>query len=53
MIVKKANKCYIEDNKGVKFIDTTMGSGAQIIGHNNKLIKKIGKQIKKGTIILF
>ena len=35
---------------GVKLIDTTMGSGAQIIGHNNPLIKKIGKQIKRGTI---
>jgi len=50
MIVKKAYKCYIENDKGAKFIDTTMGSGAQIIGHNNALIKKIGEQIKKGTI---
>ena len=37
MEVKKANKCYITDKKGNKFIDTTMGSGAQIIGHNNPL----------------
>ena len=50
MIVKKAYKCYIEDEKGDKLIDTTMGSGAQIIGHNNPLIRKIAKQIKKGTI---
>ena len=50
MIVKKAYKCYAENGKGVKLIDTTMGSGAQIIGHNNPLIKKIGEQIKRGTI---
>ena len=50
MIIKKANKCYIYNVEGCKLIDTTMGSGAQIIGHNNHLIRKIGKQIKKGTI---
>lgn len=50
MEIKNANKCYITNKKGYKLIDTTMGSGAQIIGHNNSLIKKIGKQIKKGTI---
>jgi len=50
MVVKKAYKCHIETDKGIKLIDTTMGSGAQIIGHNNPLIKKIGKQIKRGTI---
>jgi len=50
MIVKKAYKCYIEDENGGTLIDTTMGSGAQIIGHNNPLIRKIAKQIKKGTI---
>jgi len=50
MVVKKAYKCYIENDKGIKFIDTTMGSGSQIIGHNNPLIKQISKQIKKGTI---
>lgn len=50
MVIKKAYGCYIENQEGNKFIDTSMGSGAQIIGHNNKLIKKIAKQIKKGTI---
>lgn len=50
MIIKKAKKCYIETVDGTKLIDTTMGSGAQIIGHNNPLIRKIAKQIKKGTI---
>jgi len=50
MEIKKANKCYVIDEDGNKFIDTTMGSGAQIIGHNNSLIKKISKQIKKGTV---
>ena len=50
MVIKKAYKCYIENDKGVKLIDTTMGSGTQIIGHNNPLIRKISKQIKKGTI---
>jgi len=50
MVIKKAKDCYIIDNKGVKYIDTTMGSGAQIIGHGNPLIKKIYSQIKRGTI---
>jgi len=50
MIVKKANKCYIIDTEGNKYIDTTMGSGVQIIGHNNPLIKKMSEQIKRGTI---
>jgi glutamate-1-semialdehyde 2,1-aminomutase len=50
MIIKKANKCYVETIEGTKLIDTTMGSGSQIIGHNNPLIRKIAKQIEKGTI---
>lgn len=50
MIIEKANKCYITDTDGNTYIDTTMGSGAQIIGHNNELIKKISEQIKRGTI---
>jgi len=50
MVICKANGAYIEDELGRKFIDTSMGSGAQIIGHNNSLIKKIKKQLKKGTI---
>ena len=45
MEIKKANKYYVIDKDNNKFIDTTMGSGAQIIGHNNSLIKKISKQI--------
>ena len=50
MIVKKAYKCYIEDNKGVKLIDTTMGSGAQIIGHNSPMMSEMGNQVERGTI---
>ena len=50
MVIKKADKCYIKDVNGFEMIDTTMGSGAQIIGHNNPLIKKINKQLKRGTI---
>ena len=50
MVIQKAKGCYITDNKGTKYIDTTMGSGAQIIGHGNPLIKKIQRQIKRGTI---
>ena len=50
MVITKANKCYVINSEGKKLIDTTMGSGAQIIGHNNPLIKKISKQIKKGTV---
>ena len=50
MIVKTANKCYITDYQNNTYIDTTMGSGAQIIGHGNDLVKKITKQIQEGTI---
>ena len=45
MVIRKAYDCYIEDESGKRFIDTSMGSGVQIIGHNNPLIRKIGKQI--------
>ena len=50
MEIKKADKCYLTDVAGNTYIDTTMGSGAQIIGHNNPLIKQISEQIGKGTI---
>ena len=50
MVVKKAHKCFVVDEHGVEFIDTTMGSGSQIIGHSNPLIKKIARQVNKGTI---
>ena len=50
MIVKRADKCYIENDQGIELIDTTMGSGAQIIGHNNPLIKEAIKQVESGTI---
>ena len=41
MEIKTANACYVTDVHGNSYIDTTMGSGAQIIGHDNPLIKKI------------
>ena len=50
MIIKSAAGCHVEDIHGNKYIDTTMGSGAQILGHNNRLISEIAKQIVKGTI---
>jgi len=50
MVVTRAHGCYVENSEGVKLIDTTMGSGAQIIGHNNTLTKKTGEQIERGTI---
>ena len=50
MEIKEAYKCHIIDSKDNVYIDTTMGSGAQIIGHDNALIKHIAKQIRKGTI---
>jgi glutamate-1-semialdehyde 2,1-aminomutase len=50
LTVAKSHDCYIEDEQGNSFVDTSMGSGAQIIGHGNHLIKKIGKQIKNGTV---
>ena len=50
MEIKTASECYITDTEGSTYIDTTMGSGTQIIGHNNPLIREIGKQIERGTI---
>jgi len=50
MVIKRAWDCYIQDVNNKIYIDTTMGSGAQVIGHNNPLIRKTYKQIKKGTI---
>ena len=44
MVIKKAWDCYIQDINNKIYIDTTMGSGAQIIGHNNPLIRKTYKQ---------
>ena len=54
MEITNANNCYItglnKDNMFEGYIDTTMGSGVQIIGHNNPLIKEIIKQVEQGTI---
>ena len=50
MVIQNAKGCYIYDIDNKTYIDTTMGSGAQIIGHNNPLIRKVSKQIKKGTL---
>lgn len=50
MVIKKAYGCKIIDSNGNALIDTTMACGVQIIGHNNKLIRKIAKQVKKGTV---
>ncbi len=50
MEIKTANGCYITDSNGNKYIDTTMGSGAQLIGHGNILSLKIAKQVERGTI---
>tara|TARA_Y100000816_G_C26108368_1_gene590158 strand:- start:528 stop:1649 length:1122 start_codon:yes stop_codon:yes gene_type:complete len=50
MVVTNANKCYVTCDEGRTYIDTTMGSGAQIIGHNNPLFKKISQQLHSGTI---
>ena len=55
MIVKQANTCYITGVDSItkirsELLDTTMGSGVQIIGHNNPLIKEVSEQIEKGTI---
>ena len=50
MEIKTANGCYITDSEGNDYIDTTMGSGAQLIGHGNALSRKIAKQVEKGTI---
>ena len=47
MVIKKAIGCYIYDSRGKRYIDTTMGSGTQIIGHNNQLVRKTINQVKK------
>ena len=50
MEITTADGCYVSDSDGKKHIDTTMGSGAQIIGHGNPLSLKIAKQVELGTI---
>ena len=50
MVINKARGCYIFDSRGKRYIDTTMGSGTQIIGHDNQLVRKTINQVKKGTI---
>ena len=50
MEIKTANGCYVTDSEGIDYIDTTMGSGVQLIGHGNLLSRKIAKQVEKGTI---
>ena len=50
MEIEAAHGCYVTDYTGNTYIDTTMGSGAQLIGHGNPLSLKIAKQIEKGTI---
>ena len=50
MEIDAAHGCYITDRSGNTYIDTTMGSGAQLIGHGNPLSLKIAKQVEKGTI---
>ena len=53
MVVKKAHKCFVVDEHGVEFIATTMGSGSQIIGHSNPLIKKIASKLIKEQYTLY
>ena len=50
MEIKTADGCYVTDSEGNNYIDTTMGSGVQLIGHGNLLSRKIAKQVEKGTI---
>lgn len=50
MEIETADGCYVRDSNGNTYIDTTMGSGAQLIGHGNPLSLKIARQIEKGTI---
>ena len=50
IVIKKAYDCYVEDDEGKRYVDTTMGSGVQIIGHGNSLIRKAATQVNDGTI---
>jgi len=50
MIITRAQDAYIVDEHNHKYIDTSMGSGSQIIGHGNILSQQIAKQINHGTI---
>lgn len=50
MIIKNAYDSYIIDTNNITYIDLSMGSGCQIIGHANVLSKKVANQIEKGTI---
>tara|TARA_Y100001963_G_scaffold56242_1_gene78717 strand:- start:60504 stop:61619 length:1116 start_codon:yes stop_codon:yes gene_type:complete len=48
--VKKARGAYLYTVSHGKMLDTSMGSGSQILGHGNAIANKISKQIKNGTI---
>ena len=50
MIIKKAHDAYIFDEFNNQYIDTSMGSGSQIIGHGNILSRKIAKQIDSRSL---
>jgi glutamate-1-semialdehyde 2,1-aminomutase len=44
LLIKKSYGCYLEDVNGKTFIDTTLGSGTHILGHNSPIINDAIKQ---------
>ena len=51
LLIKKSYGCYLEDVNGKIFIDTTLGSGTHILGHNSLIINDaIKQQIDNGIL---
>jgi glutamate-1-semialdehyde 2,1-aminomutase len=51
IVVSKSYKCYLEDIKGRKYIDTTIGNGTHILGHSSPIINNaITQQIDNGLL---
>tara|TARA_B110000008_G_C16955868_1_gene558185 strand:+ start:270 stop:1505 length:1236 start_codon:yes stop_codon:yes gene_type:complete len=44
LLIKKSYGCYLEDANGKIFIDTSLGSGTHILGHNSPVINDAIKQ---------
>ncbi len=51
--VNKAQGCFIEDMKGHRYIDTTLGAGTHILGYTPPFLPKVlNEQSKKGTLYI-
>lgn len=51
--ITKAKGCFLEDEKGNRYIDVTLGAGTHILGHVHPIIvEAIERQVKNGTLYI-